>query len=213
MKKSPKRSGKQRQKITTKSTLAPIAQRSGQPQSREIKPLGRLGNSTPFRPEKRRWWERGSFVVGIALIGVVGTLLAALALLPHPMVDAGQPLSGRDASSAVFYVSNTGLIPLEKVTASVAICRFSILAGDCSGYRSRLVMQTWEDHTLREDDKFPIAMSDLFNTGGAIPANADIAISVDYSPWMLPFILTKQFKFISKVAPDGTVSWVPMPLK
>ena len=166
------------------------------------------GLSKPSMWPKRR---RAKALVA-CLATVVGLALSALTLLPRPAVESAPPLSSKDASSAVFDVVNNGIIPLERVNASVAIRRFGRIIGD-PNYTSQFIMPAWQNQTLLTDEKFPVVMSESFNTGGVIPMNADIAINVSYSPWIIPITMTRRFRFVSRQASDGTMDWLPMPLK
>jgi len=173
-------------------------------QPKQALPLQRLPSD---EQRDSHWYKRPAFLWGLGL-GIIGVALSATVFLPRPIVEGGQTLSVSDPSAATFYVGNGGLLPLEKVTAAISICRLGNIAGDCDTYKGGLSRPEWQNHRLLQDEKFPVILSDLLKTGGVVPPNADIAIAVYYQPWFFPITRMRPFRFVSRVVGHEEV-WTP----
>jgi hypothetical protein len=155
------------------------------------------------------------------LITIVGGISAALALLPRMTVEVSEPADRYNIFSSSFTITNTNFIPLEHVTAMLALGHIDYgnnrmhISGSKSPevnpeFSSPLFTDGWNDHRLSMDEKFAITLSDILDSGfGRDLTGADIAILVRYKPWIIPWQRQKLFRFKAHKQSDGQFTWYP----
>jgi hypothetical protein len=157
---------------------------------REIKPVGPLPREAAFqhpRKESRPAFEKISVILSGGAI-LLGSLVAAVALLPRITVDISTPVDPGKAFSSTFSVLNTSVIPLNAVNFFVGICRVDMnvnrpfdprlpraltIRGDNAKFRAGSAGCTgpngaafhernWIDQKLAPDGRFSASLSRVF---------------------------------------------------
>jgi hypothetical protein len=152
---------------------------------------------------------------------VVMTLVAgAFFFLPRVTIESSGPYDPSNPSPVTFVISNINIIPLRDVQPSIGICYLGILGGNrmnganCTGPSESVFDFTrWRIHWLAADEKYQIAIEDVMRLPDARQFDdADITISVTFTPWYMPWHTTKEFRFITTKRSDGKIYWTPVPL-
>lgn len=121
---------------------------------------------------------------------MVGGVAAALTLLPRVTATVSDPQDPNDPFSASVTITNTGYIPLDYVYASVGVGQIVVHGAQIDhttkfSYWPHESRKEWTRHTLGLDDKFTVAMNEVWSTRDGGLDYADIAIVIDYE---LPII-------------------------
>lgn len=144
------------------------------------------------------------------LIGGVG---AVVVFFPRIVVSPPSAvIDPRNAVSVSFDITNTGIIPLLDVSASLGIGQMVMngkLDRAVPSFDTRLFRPEWGHHRLGMDERFTMVLSDMI--GLPIEA-ADIGIVVDYNPWHVPIRRRKVFRFVAAKGYDSEPRWKSWPL-
>lgn len=159
------------------------------------------------------------WTLGIAtLLGSTGFLF----LQPRLSVSASEPLHPSDPFTAAFTITNTNIVPLHDVCASMGMIEFESIPLPFDERRrppidashiGSITLPEWNHHRLDIDEKFTIYGNAIAPAPGAAAAGGDIAIIVKYRPWILPLENQKVFRFVTHSHGDGTFSWFSFPVK
>ncbi|HEY1798052.1 MAG TPA: hypothetical protein VGG57_18205 [Stellaceae bacterium] len=149
-------------------------------------------------------------------------MAALFFFLPRVTVEPSGPYDPANPSSVTFTISNINIVPLRDVQPELGLCFIGGKGGDpplqqCNGSAlSKLDFTPWKIKWLDVDEKYQIALEDMFRIGGSNRQieNADITIGITYTPWRMPAFWrnTKEFRFITKKMNDGKIYWLPTPL-
>lgn len=165
-------------------------------------------------------WIRSTAELTLGLLTVIGFIVGLAVFWPRFTIEPSGPFEPMSKSAATFRFANTGLLPLRNFQPSLGIC--DLIFGpdqrdrDTSSKRCRgelgtkLMFDPWFRPWLAIDEKYDIAIEDLFKAPPL--AYADIAISVTYNPWRLPVRLEKQFRFETRKMSDGKMYWFSKPI-
>lgn len=163
------------------------------------------------------------------MLGAIGFVAAVLSFCPRPTVDIGEPIDASDAYTAPITISNTNVIPLERVSLALGICELKIapqitIKGTnnekCSrGNDARIQPDTWKNHHLGIDDKWRVLMQDAASNGrdtNMVFSGGDITFVVSFTPWPWAWLnierifrREKEFRFKAVSDPDGKFRWFP----
>jgi hypothetical protein len=69
----------------------------------------------------------------------------------------------------------------------------------------------WKHHSLGTDERFTINAGSILDIEREL-ASADIAITVKYMPWFLPFRMQKMFRYIAYRDRRGNMYWESWPI-
>ena len=179
----------------------------------------------PMLP-KKHWSTLSKFFAALlAAATLVGGVAAAVALLPRVTVEVGDPMDSLNPYSTPFTISNTNIIPLERVGLAIGLCNLKItpqvvIRGpneDCGGgSNARIALVDWQNHRLDVDEKWRVLLRDVFNITNNPFAGGDITMVVTYTPWPLSmlnfdrfFKREKQFRFKTTLISEGKYQWLP----
>lgn len=171
------------------------------------------------RPPRRWRLSLRGFVTAVAT--AIGIAAGVVVFLPRVTVAPGGPIDPSRPSPIPFTIVNSGNIPLTEVQGGIGICEYDMnsaphdLPERCHGpLSSLLAMPRWYAPILYPDEPLTVDVDDMLHPDklGA----ADISIAVGYYPWFLkfwPFHGTKQYRFQTKVEPDGKLWWRARPVE
>jgi len=196
------------------------------------KPPPRLPPPEPSRPlllaynllkNPIRWLGRAlehSWKLLVFLSVVGGVLASAFFFLPRIAVDPGSPSDPSNPwGSATFIVANTGIIPLENVSAQFAVCYLTFEGGkkiagenygDCNRHSvAGDTSEKWKNHRLEIDGKWTLSLLDIFPTPlkDPDPISLDGAIMITYTPKYFLIPWSKEFRFRANRQQSGQVVW------
>jgi hypothetical protein len=151
---------------------------------------------------------------------LIGGFAALLTLVPRVTVVVSDPVNPTDPFSASATVTNTGLIPLDSVTPEVSI-NFIQTKGvpavpddEESHYGPRIHRNVWRGQDLGLDDKFTIALNDLYrNVPPAELQAADIMIWVEYEIPVVHWKRDKGFPLVAHRQTNGKFYWYSKTVK
>ena len=202
--------------------------RGGLP-GRTASELGPRSHRPPrLEPPPQGWVKRWSVNVLAsvgALTAILGAIGAVISFLPSIKVEVMFPGETKDAYSAVFFITNENLVPINDVEIGVILCVVlpdmigPPLEGPKCGYRDaskriEVSEPNWQGLTIGKGEKFTVSLGDfLYVRGGGGIRYADIAVAVHYNPWFLPFRREAIFRFVTRTLPDGKTYWFPSPVQ
>jgi hypothetical protein len=108
---------------------------------------------------------------------------------------------------------------LSEVQAFMGLCQFRISAqilvqGNCADRGAvRHVVPAWKLQHLDVDERFSIALTDVWDTPATTFYGGDITIGVTFKPWISPFPMERQFRFVATKQRDEKYYWSPQSLK
>ncbi|MDT7806777.1 MAG: hypothetical protein QOJ70_590 [Acidobacteriota bacterium] len=147
--------------------------------------------------------------VMVAMIGVVGSYVTIFGYWsPRISVQPLQRLNPRDALSTEFSVTNQGALPIYNVDVGCEFKNFILAAPNFPG------KEIFEVIPLNSSYE---SISPMQSTTVKVPFSLpdekvlDIAIVIYYRPAWYPFRRREAFRFVTKVAADGQIHWLPRP--
>jgi hypothetical protein len=171
----------------------------------------------PRTAEKRRISLVGVILAAATLIGVPA---AVFALYPRVTVTVSDPVDPNNPFSSSVTITNTGYIQLKSVNAGICFDKIEILRpsgskpptttvlGDCRKQSIRI--EEWVPHDLGLDDRFTVAISDLFGNPAEHQSSlveAQISILVPYQLPLLHIHCQKRFPLFAKRQSNGNFYW------
>jgi hypothetical protein len=193
-----------------------------------------IKKNSPQEPTKERWSKSKKILATLlAVATIVGGLAAVVTFLPRVTIDFVDTEDTSDTISSHFTIIDTNFIPLEDLNVSIGLCRlqvsFKSFNGDdqpvnlvTNGQKdvcdyskiSFLTVNTWLKHRLEMDERYTIDLSEYFKTY-AMPLklmSGDIAMVVDFKPWIWPRSQKRYFRFVTEMQKSGRVRWIAKPL-
>lgn len=163
------------------------------------------------KPKPARKPGRVIKVINGLVVTVIPTVLAylgAIALWPRISVDVKEPLDKRDALSAPFEVSNTGIFDFKNLEFEWETR---------SAGNSQLNHQFNNIKVINPSQKIPLLKANehapLFSVVPKITHadvdNADLIVSVRYQPRWIPLNFSQRFRFVTRKTSEGEVRWYP----
>ena len=149
-----------------------------------------------------------------AAIAFLLSALSLLVFLPRPVVSAPSvPFDPSSALSVSFDVTNNGITKLNDVNILVGVNFIRGPNGRPSlvgvpGFKSRFALDGWQHRQLSMDERITLNLSALI-VGQT--TSADIAVIVEYQPWILPLRREKVFRFATYQETDGSTHWRSWP--
>jgi hypothetical protein len=176
--------------------------------------------------ERKRKWEKPKIptrvVIWQALLGfatLIGIPAFVLTVLPRIAVSPpSSPVDPNNVLSVSFEVSNSGLIPLNDVSAKMAIG--DIGEGNDPGMHGRRTpngvpyfdiyfpIEPDQHHRLGLDERFTINPESQL---GGYVRSADIEIVASYEPWIIPIHREKRYRFVAIKDLQGNTYWRSWP--
>jgi hypothetical protein len=117
-----------------------------------------------------------------------------------------------------FTVTNTGFITLSDVNVSFGLGQMGfggvrLRQNVVPNFTSLQALSESRGHSLSRDEAYTITLGDFVNGGEPEPlTGADIAIVVQYKPWILPWKCEEVRRFVTKKQTDGKLYWYHYPL-
>jgi hypothetical protein len=148
------------------------------------------------------------------LLAAATLIGGAAVVLPRVVVSPpSAPVDPYNPGSIAFEVTNTGIIPLSDVSASVALGRISAYGGriEVKGsdtFGARFTNAEWQHHKLAMDERFTVTPEYDWKEVDSF----DVAIVVTYMPWFVPVRQEKAFRFVGVRGIDRLVRWKSWPL-
>ena len=174
------------------------------PKQSKQKKSKQKARQTPPRTPLRRWlWG--------ALLGTCTIVGCLVIFLPRVAVSAREPVDSAWPLTAPLTVRNTGFIPLEDVSASLAMGQMVTNNGPIDRksvptFGAQFALPGyWTGHYLSMDESFEVVPDTLFHFPNV--TFADIALTVTYRPWLMPFHREKTFRFTT-VHQGGHIFWI-----
>jgi hypothetical protein len=159
----------------------------------------------------------------VFLIGIPGVAAALLTFLPRPSVSVGDPVDPENPFSSAFTVTNGNFVPLRDISVGLKLGNIKVgnvnLASKSplSNGRSGAIFETegWEHRDLEMDERFTISPMEVMSR--IIPPGMDfnggeIAIQVQYTPWLVPLKRSKSFGFRAVRQTNSKFYWYAIPL-
>lgn len=139
--------------------------------------------------------ETAVSILGIA-IGAAGlvSLWPSISTQPLPLPDPAQPFL------VPFKVTNSGYLPIKDLRGHCYIDKMTV--GDLNVENS--VLSGWEADYLARGESMTMMVDLVDSQVRAAPAEADIAIVVDYKPLLMPFV---SLRGISRFAGHHGDTW------
>ncbi len=139
-----------------------------------------------------------------------------LSLLPRISVNPSDPVDPNNALSALFTIANNGFIPLRKVAASLGLGEIQPVGKALDAnveydLQGELAPTAWSNHSLDMDDDYTISPFDVIRAYG--DRQAAIQIIVLYNLWVLPWKITRRFRFETHRQSNGKLYWYSLPAK
>jgi hypothetical protein len=148
---------------------------------------------------------------------IVGFLSALANFLPRLTVGASS--SGQDPSTLSFTFTNTGVLPLENVKFSVALC--DIVAGKIRfrgnggcAYQEPPNCK-WCMQRMSFDSQMTIDLRDVIDEinlppeARMMPEGSRTGVRVLFQPWFFPITVDRHFPYALKRSNDGHFYWAP----
>jgi hypothetical protein len=156
----------------------------------------------------------------LGIMTVIGTVVGLVVFLPRVTVDIGELTDPSNAYTITFVITNAGIIPLKNVQPILGIGMLisgppQIVPDGWDGpFQSRIKFTPWLTKWMAADEKYEIRLDDAIHFGPNVKfGGAHISIGVEYQPWFLPLTRTKEFRFFTRLEPNGRLTWVRAPLK
>jgi hypothetical protein len=148
------------------------------------------------------------------------TFLGIIVLWPRVTVEPEGQIDPLSPSAISFKITNTGFVTLRAVRPFVGICTFVIGKPTnpperCTGaLRSRLMNPEWPIHWLARDETTKIRLDDIFPVNATSKfGGADISVGVNFYIGIIPWLdVPIEYRFQTRLEPDGKFSWIPRPL-
>jgi hypothetical protein len=147
------------------------------------------------------------------LIGIPGLAAALLTLLPRLNAVVSDPADQSDPFSSSITIANTGYVPLDSVSASLGLGRIATKDSPPANkdfkpiYEPQVKRGAWSAHHLGLDDKFTIALNDVWSVDNTLLMDADIAVVVHYEIPLIHWQKEKVFPMIAHRQTNGRFYW------
>ena len=147
----------------------------------------------------------------MAILAVLGFLIALLTIFPRISVSNDAPLDADDAFATPFVVSNDGYLPLYSVLFLVSTRDVRFTDGRAiigtPDYKSRWTAPDWELPSLYPTKRHDVYAGRVIVSHGTLQS-ADIGIIVQYRPAFWPFRREILCRFKTQQGYDGRLHWL-----
>jgi hypothetical protein len=139
--------------------------------------------------------------LGIAglVIGIVG-LAGLISLWPSLSIEPLAPIDSKQPFSVPFKVTNSGYLPIKDLEPFCYV--HSVKVGGHTFTANLMTNKNWATAHLERGESITIVSN--FIHSDVMPAEADIAIAVDYKPWGMPF---KTMRAVSRFVGHFGLTW------
>jgi hypothetical protein len=154
--------------------------------------------------------------VGWKIFGIAAVVVGFLAILyPKISVSPATSLDMKNPLLTPFIISNDGNIPINNVRFKLGVQKISWKDG-----KKITLEPNFSSHFLNPNDtvsellpaeKYSV-LSPLTLEGKDVVEFADIAIIVEFKPFILPIKMTRTFRFITTKSSDNKLYWYPQPV-
>ena len=127
--------------------------------------------------------------MALAILGILLTAVGLIALMPSLTITPLAPTDPAQPFSVPFQITNTSFYPLNDVTVYGYMHRIQV--GGLIAERNLMSNGNWNTKHLGRGESITIIPN--FIHAPILPAEADIAIVVDYKMFVLPFIQKRHF--------------------
>jgi hypothetical protein len=181
------------------------------PMSNRAAKEAKLRNLVEMVESRRRRPSLLTIILTVATL--LGGVVAVVTLLPRVTSSVSDPPNIDDPFSSSVTITNTGYVPLQSVTANLAVGNITFsanghpvtLLGDID--KQTWNMTSWPAHNLGLDDRFTVALNDMFGGNRNSLLSAQVAIVVQYKlPW-IHIHREKRFPLFAKRQSNGNFYW------
>jgi hypothetical protein len=185
-------------------------------------------------------WARARrlFAIVLGLATLLGVPAAVIAFWPRMTVSAVGLFDEGNAYSEIFTVANAGFLSFEDVHIGIGLCSidtekhdFLVTPNMCAQNDPHMLFTgpSWHTPELRRDEPFSVVLTDALNIATdkyrAEHPNvfagmqmmspllaANIIFRVSFKPWPWPQYISKRYRFVAKLEPNGKMLWRAVPL-
>lgn len=167
----------------------------------------------PYRKEKE---SRGRKMLNtiLSILAIVGFAIALLTLFPRITISNNVPIDPDDPFSTPFLISNEGYVPLFSVQFLMAIREVNRKGGGgiigTPDFKTRFTAPDMKSTAFWPTDSYSFYAGRILRAHGSLES-ADIAIIVQYRPFLVPFKRERIFRFITQRGPDNRLYWMQRP--
>jgi hypothetical protein len=173
--------------------------------------------------EQRKEHEHKNRRGRISLLGTgilaVATLLGYSVLIPRVTPVASDPVDSNDPFSASVTITNTGYLPVNSVSVSIAVGKITSISSSgkpvsfvgADHFSSKIFRTDWQRPDLGLDDGFTIALNDVFTASKQRLVSADIAVVIDYEIPLIHWNCEKIFPLYARRQSNGNFYWYKNP--
>lgn len=177
---------------------------------RKPPPKKQIIDPVPEHPSNSLGKLRSFIFAAIAVISFV------LLLWPRITVTPSEPVDPTNSLSTLFTITNSGFIPLRKVSASLGLGEIQPVGKPLDpnvGFDnpSGLARTAWSNHSLDMDDSYTISPFEMIHAYG--DRQAAIEIVIQYHLWLLPWTVTRRFRFETNRQSNGRLYWYSIPAR
>jgi hypothetical protein len=163
----------------------------------------------------------------VAVGTVLGVIVGVLSFVPRVTIVPAGMSDPDNPYSVAFNITNSSpmLITLNDVNVRVSLGQ---VINELVPFKpikkfidtnSGMTMADWHGHKLTVDQTYTVTLEHMFGVGKVPPYNptrlsgADLAIVVEYRPWILPWHRTQIQRFVTDKNSDGKLYWYSFPLE
>jgi hypothetical protein len=149
----------------------------------------------------------------LSVLGILGTLVTLLALLPRMSVSVSDPPDPDWPFSSSVTVVNAGFVPLRSVRPCMGVRQFGTKGAHATPnfkppYEGAIFCSVRLDaQDLGLDQRFTFALNDILSIPASNLEFADIAVILEYKPWLLPWKQKKIFPMTTRRQSNGHFYW------
>jgi hypothetical protein len=158
---------------------------------------------------------------------LLGILVALLSFVPRVTIVSTGSVDAENPFSVGFTITNTSPMPVPLNDVNVRVSIGQSLTEPLpfkpprkfTSADTAFTFQDWVGHKLQIDESFTITLVHLIALGKVPPyvparlSGADVALIVEYRPWILPWHVRRIQRFVTARQSDGKLYWYSIPLE